>query len=118
MTSGASYMRTMPSEEQVASWRPRCLGANLTSVTLVRESTSEVRFTQEEEEGSEEEPPCSSPAETSSQMVAVRSKEHVASTCPNSGWAHVTLQTLPEWAFQCATCCEVPSSAMSHTLML
>lgn len=39
--------------------------------------------------------PTSQPC--SSQIATVRSKEHVASTCPNSGWAHVTLHTEPEW---------------------
>ena len=33
-----SYTLTVPSAEQAASRKPRCLGANLTSVTLVRES--------------------------------------------------------------------------------
>ena len=41
MTSGASYMRTIPSEEQVARSSPACFGANLTSVTDVRLSTNE-----------------------------------------------------------------------------
>ena len=36
----------MPSAEQVDSKRPRCLGANFTSVTEVRESTNEVLLTQ------------------------------------------------------------------------
>lgn len=31
----------------------------------------------------------------SSHTAAVRSKEQEASTCPNSGWAHVTLHTDP-----------------------
>lgn len=37
-------MRTVPSEEQVASRRPKCLGANLTSVMDERESTSRARL--------------------------------------------------------------------------
>lgn len=37
---------TPPSTEQIARNKPMCLGANLMSVTLVRESTRLVRFTQ------------------------------------------------------------------------
>lgn len=70
----------------------------------------------------------------SSQIQAVRSKEHVANTWPNSGWAHVTLHTDPECVcrlnilrnhvttfcivqptFQEAVHCHCPSSPRSHT---
>lgn len=38
-------MRTTPSAEQVASCNPKCLGANLTSVTGVLLSTKLIFFT-------------------------------------------------------------------------
>lgn len=45
----------------------------------------------------------------SSQTAAVRSKEQVARTCPNSGCAHVTFHTEPLWAFQLAVKIHLPS---------
>ena len=49
MMSGASYILKVPSEEQVANRRPKCLGANLTSVILDLESTKSALLTQEED---------------------------------------------------------------------
>ena len=69
--------------------RPICFGANFTSVTDVLLSTRLVRFIQ-----GLLRPSFVSPI-ISSQMAAVLSKEHVAITWPNSGWAHVTRQTDP-----------------------
>ncbi len=40
---------------------------------------------------------CDQHLRSSSHTEAVLSKEHVAMTCPNSGCAHVTLQTEPQW---------------------
>lgn len=80
--SGASYIRIIPSAEAVASRRPKYFGANSTSVTLVRESTKMLRFTQRR--AGVIVAATFSP-KTSSHTDAVRSKEHVAITCPNSG---------------------------------
>ena len=46
MISVASYTLTIPSAEHVANIKPKCRGANLTSVTDVLESTKEVLLTQ------------------------------------------------------------------------
>lgn len=75
--SGASYIRMIPSAEAVANSRPKHFGANSTSVTLVRESTSVVRRTQRLTGVIVA--ATFSPT-TSSQTDAVRSKEHVAKT--------------------------------------
>ena len=99
--------RTVPSLEQVASRRPSRLGANLTSVTEVRESTRLLRFTQcvlggAAPDASWSPPPAEGAAAAgsgtdelttgppgteevsspgiSSQTAAVRSKEQVANT--------------------------------------
>jgi len=39
----------------------------------------------------------------SSQTAVVRSKEQVAMTWPNSGWAQITLHTDPVWAYICTS---------------
>ena len=91
----------MPSAEHVASIRPRWRGANFTSVTDVLESTNEVRLTQLwlllcpptvlpppvavlsfDPEGFflSVDAVWGGPPATSSQIAAVRSKEHVAIT--------------------------------------
>lgn len=92
ITSGASYILIMPSAEHVTRSRPKCLGPNLTSVTEVLESTRFDRFSHVRKLFSE---PVAVVSPTSSQIAAVLSKEQVAMTCPNSGWAHVTFQTEP-----------------------
>lgn len=51
----------------------------------------------------------------SSHTAAVLSKEHVAKTWPNSGCAHVTLNTDPLCAFQDAVKCQFPCSSSSQT---
>lgn len=114
MTSGASYILTIPSAEQVANIRPICLGANFTSVTDVLLSTSVVLFTQWLCPRSLS---FDSPT-ISSQTAAVRSKEQEAKTWPNSGWAHVTRHTDPLCVFQLAVQCQSPLSLLSQTLTL
>lgn len=104
-------MRMMPSAEAVANTRPRYLGANSTSVTLVLESTKVVRRTQRR--AGDMVAATFSPS-TSSQMDAVRSKEQVASTWPNSGWAHDTRQMEPECAFQLDETDHLPCSFSSQ----
>lgn len=111
MTSGASYILTIPSAEQVANIRPICLGANFTSVTDVLLSTSVVLFTQWLCPRSLS---FDSPT-ISSQTAAVRSKEQEAKTWPNSGWAHVTRHTDPLCVFQLAVQCQSPLSLLSQT---
>lgn len=73
----------IPSAEQVASCNPRFFGPNLTSVTLVLESTRFVRrvhfFT-----GPEVKVRLACSPIVSSQTDAVRSNEQVANTEPNS----------------------------------
>lgn len=102
----------IPSAEQVANTKPCDLGANFTSVTLVLESTRFVRRTQRltgDMVGELFSPTVSSHTET------VRSKEHVAKTCPNSGWAQDRRQTDPECAFQLAVTLHTPVSLWSQT---
>lgn len=104
-------MRMMPSAEAVAKSRPRYFGANSTSVTLVRESTSVVRRTQRRVGALLVD--TFSPM-TSSHTEAVRSKEHVAMTWPNSGLAHDTRQIEPECAFQLLVTAHLPCSSSSQ----
>lgn len=101
----------MPSADAVARSSPRYFGANSTSVTLVRESTRVVRRTQRRVGALLV--VTFSPM-TSSQTEAVRSKEHVAITCPNSGFAHDTRQIEPECAFQLLVIVHLPCSSSSH----
>lgn len=91
--------------------KPRYLGANSTSVTLVRESTSVVRLTQRRVGAFVVD--TFSPM-TSSQTDAVRSKEQVAITWPNSGFAHETRHMEPECAFQLLVTDHLPCSSSSH----
>lgn len=70
-------MRIIPSADAVASKSPKYLGANSTSVTLVRESTKIVRLTQRL--AGVIVAATFSP-KTSSHTEAVRSNEHVAKT--------------------------------------
>ncbi|KAI8036903.1 hypothetical protein M5D96_010214 [Drosophila gunungcola] len=104
-------MRMMPSAEAVASRRPRYLGANSTSVTLVRESTRVVRRVQRLVGALVDD--TFSPM-TSSQTEAVRSNEQVATTWPNSGCAQDTRQMEPEWAFQLLVTFHFPCPSSSQ----
>lgn len=101
----------MPSADTVANKSPKYLGANSTSVTLVRESTRVVRRTQRR--AGVMVAATFSPA-TSSHTEAVRSNEHVAKTCPNSGCAHDIRQIEPECAFQLLETVNFPDSSSSH----
>lgn len=114
MMSGASYIRIMPSAEQVAKTKPWDFGPNLQSVTLVREST---RFVRRTHRFTGVIVGVGFSLTVSSQTETVRSNEQVASTVPNSGCAHESRQTEPECAFQLAETVHTPLSFWSQILL-
>lgn len=90
--SGASYILIMPSEDDVASTKPRFFGENLTSVTDVLESTKFVLLIQRFAGVELGVGFCSA---LSSHTEAVRSKDADAITLPNSGCAQLNRQIDP-----------------------
>src|SRR3989338_9774242 len=98
-------MRTRPSALAVASLKPMCRGAKEMSHTDCRESTR-----------------CATRRQLrlawlssfSSHTCTVASNEHVASTFPNSGCAHLTFQMLPECSDSVACSSHSPLSSWSQ----
>lgn len=98
-------------QTQPTNFNPTLFGANSTSWTLPFESASLAR-------SAHLLPLLLGSPSHSSQILTVRSKEHEAKHCPNSGCAQLTFKIDESWAFQESLRVQAPvASSRSQTLI-